>query len=77
MLLLSTDNMLQIYNIHLLLLCMFSLMQMSILSADSSKVGSQTVFQRKMQDKLEQLKQSGKVFLLRRVTISLRASPSP
>jgi len=37
-------------------------MQMSILSADSSKVGSQTVFERKMQDKLEQLKQSGKVF---------------
>jgi len=61
MILLSTD-MLQIFNIHLLLLCMFSLMQMSILSADSSKVGSQTVFERKMQDKLEQLKQSGKVF---------------
>jgi hypothetical protein len=49
-------------NLHLLLLCLFSLMQMSILSADSSKVSSQTVFERKMQDKLEQMKQSGKVF---------------
>lgn len=61
MVLLSRD-MLRIFNIPLLLLCMFSLMQMSILSADSSKVSSQTVFERKMQDKLEQLKQSGKVF---------------
>jgi len=35
---------------------------MSILPADSSKVSSQAVYERKMHEKLEQLKQSGKLF---------------
>jgi hypothetical protein len=44
-----------------LLLIYFDLMQMSIIPTDSSKVSSQRVFERKMAEKVENLKQSGKL----------------
>ena len=43
--------------------CIFGLIQMSIASTDSSKVSSQRVLERKMSEKLENLKQSGKPLL--------------
>jgi TPP-dependent pyruvate/acetoin dehydrogenase alpha subunit len=46
-------------------------MQMTIAPADSSKASSQTVFERKMDEKLQQLKQSGKIKFLKQVTINL------